>query len=292
MANRTIFDQDPDPVRLFEELYEGGVRDYKGLPLGDVAGHAARRFTVCYGAMCLIRVLALLERIPPGASFLAAGAADQDKQVSGDFAAAHLIPCELRLSAPGRPVDGTLIHELLRNPFNRMWVRREIFAETDRVHRLVNVADSSCERGQDGMVRTLVSVCDKVLADARRDGMLVQAGRLAPPLTTVYQTLAAGLIPSFLAVARARLRALDAKLTDHERSELSREHPVYPDGQPFVARPADTRLTSTDREVRAAARIALRQVLSVYAEAEADRSALAAMASKIDALRINEFVRL
>jgi hypothetical protein len=69
MANRTIFDQDPDPVRLFEELYEGGVRDYKGLPLGDVAGHAARRFTVCYGAMCLIRVLALLERIPPGASF-------------------------------------------------------------------------------------------------------------------------------------------------------------------------------------------------------------------------------
>jgi len=33
-------------------------------------------------------------------------------------------------------------------------------------------------------------------------------------------------------------------------------------------------------------------VLSVYAQAEADRSALAAMAGKIDALRLNEFVRL
>ena len=37
---------------------------------------------------------------------------------------------------------------------------------------------------------------------------------------------------------------------------------------------------------------AYRQVLSVYAQAEADRSALAAMAGKIDALRLNEFVRL
>ncbi len=272
MANRNIFDQDPDPVRLFDELYESGVRDYKGLPLGDVAGHAARRFTVCYGAMCLIRVLALLERIPPGASFFAAGATDQDKQVSGDFVAAHLIPRELRLSAPGTPADDTPLHELLRNPFSRMWVRREIFAETDRVHRLVNVADSSCERGRDGTARTLVRVCDKVLADARRDGMLVQAGRPAPPLTSVYQTFAADLVPGFLAAARARLQAREAKLTDYERSELNRGHPVYLDGRPLVARPADTRLTSTDREVRAAARIALRQVLSVYAQAEADRS--------------------
>jgi hypothetical protein len=122
--------------------------------------------------------------------------------------------------------------------------------------------------------------------------MLVQAGRPAPSLTTVYQTLVADLVPNFLAVARTRLGALDAKLTDFERSELNRGHPVYPDGRPLVPRPADTRLTSTDREVRAAARIALRQVLSVYAEAEADRSALLAMAGKIDALRINEFVRL
>jgi hypothetical protein len=65
------------------------------LPLGDVAGHATRRFTTCYGVLCLCRMLVLLERIPLGASLRAGGASDQDKQVSGDFQGAHAIPREL-----------------------------------------------------------------------------------------------------------------------------------------------------------------------------------------------------
>ena len=288
MANRYIFDQDPDPNRLFDELYQRGTRDYKGLPLGDVAGHATRRFAVCFAVMGLIRMLALLDRIPPGASFFATGASDQDKQVTGDFQAAHLVPRELRLEAPGAAVDGAPLHELLRNPFNRMWVRREIFAQTERVHRLVNAADSSCERGPDGMARALVRVCNKVLVDAQRDGSPVDARRAAPPLTSISHWFDADLVPSFLGVARARLEALDGRLTAYERAELNRPHPVYLNGRPLVARPTDTRLTSTDPEARAAARIAFRQVLEAYARAAVDRAALAAMTVKIEALRFNE----
>lgn len=292
MAKRYIFDQDPDPNRLFDELYKSGVRDYKGLPVGDVAGHATRRFTVCYGLMCLVRMLVLLDRMPSGASFWASGAADQDKQVSGDFQAAHLIPRALRLKAPGTAVDGAPLYELLRNPFNRMWVRREIFAPTDRVHRLVNAADSACERGPDGMAHSLVRVCNNVLGDARRDATPVHAGHAAPAITSVFRQFDGDLVPSFLAVARERLQALDRKFTEFERAELNRGHPVQPNGQPLLARPADTRLISADREARAAARIAFRQALRAYTEAAVDRSALAAISGKIEALRFNKSVKL
>jgi hypothetical protein len=290
MPNRYIFDQDPDPNRLFDELYEHGVRDYKGLPLGDVAGHATPRFTACYGVLCLSRMLVLLERVPLGASLRAAGASDQDKQVSGDFHAAHAIPRELRVSAPGTAADGAPLYELLRNMLNQTWVRREIFARTDRVHRLVNAADSSCERGLDGMAQSLVRVCNDVIADARRDKTPVVAGRHAPPLSSLAQRFETDLVPSFHAVARDRLRALEAKFTANDREELNRAHPVWPDGRPLIARPSDTRLTSIDPEARAAARIAFRQVLGLYANARVDPDALAAMAEKIEALRFNESV--
>ena len=173
-----------------------------------------------------------------------------------------------------------------------MWVRREIFARTDRVHRLVNAADSSCERGPDGMAQSLVRVCNDVIADARRDKTPVLAGRWAPALSSLARRFDADLVPSFLAAGRNRLQALDAKFTANDREELKRSHPVWPDGRPLVARPSDTRLTSIDPEARAAARIAFRQVLSLYAEAQVDRGALVAMAAKIEALRFNESVKL
>jgi len=290
MSNRYIFDHDPDPRRLFEELFERGIRDYKGLPLGDVAGHATRRFTACYGVLCLSRMLVLIERVPLGASLRAAGASDQDKQVSGDFQAAHAIPRELRFSAPGTAAHGAPLYQLLRTPFNRTWVRREIFAQTDRVHRLVNAADSSCERGPDGMAHSLVRVSNDVIDDARRDKTPVVASARAPALSSLDERFYGDLVPRFRAVARARLQALEAKFTANDHQELNRAHPVWPDGRPLVARPSDTRLTSMDPEARAAARIALRQVLGLYAGARVDRGALAAMAKKIEALRFNESI--
>jgi hypothetical protein len=68
-------DQDPDRANC----YERGVRDNKGLPPHDAAGHATLRFTARFGVLCLTRKPVLLTRIPQGAPLGAAGASDQDK---------------------------------------------------------------------------------------------------------------------------------------------------------------------------------------------------------------------
>src|SRR5712691_4292210 len=98
MARRTVFDHDPDPVRLFDELYFQGARDFKGLPLGDVASHARNRYTACYGALCLARMLTELVRIDTAVPLDVVGAQFQDKQTSSEFPAAHAIPCDLVLA--------------------------------------------------------------------------------------------------------------------------------------------------------------------------------------------------
>ena len=105
MPSRYIFDQHPDPKPLFDELHECNARDYKGLALGDVARHAARRFAARYALMSLRQMLVVLKRMPPSASFRGTGAADQNKQVSGDFQAARVISQELRVGWPGTAVD-------------------------------------------------------------------------------------------------------------------------------------------------------------------------------------------
>jgi hypothetical protein len=82
---------------------------------------------------------------------------------------------------------------------------------------------------------------------------------------------------------------MESKLTSQERTEMTRGHPVDPSGKPAFERPADTRLGSRDAEVRAAARIALHQVLQIYADpTPVNISALDDMAGKIDALKLNE----
>lgn len=288
MAHRTIFDHDPDPVRLFDELYFRGARDFKGLPLGDVVGHAGRRYTACYGALCLARMLTELGRIDNAVPLDVVGAQFQDKQTSAEFPAAHAIPCDLVLALPGHPHPGVHLYDLLRNPFNRTWALRHIFGQTDRVHRLVNVADRSCERGSDGMALALAAACEEVIRDGLRARTAVTEegpARDVQPISFQFDIL----VQRFTEVARTRLRALENKLTGYERTEMTRGHPVDRFGRPLVERPVDTRVNSSDAEARAAARIALRQVLQIYADPPpVDTSALGAMAGKIQALQLNE----
>ena len=296
MAQRNIFDSNPDPNLLFDELYRDGVRDFKGLALGDVSGHARRRFTASYGVMLLVALLEQLDRLPANATIGARGASDQDKQVSGDEQAAHILPCEIVVHAPGSPLTGQPLHAFLVIPFNQTWVRREIFAPTDRVHRLVNVADSSCERGRGrnegiGMVNALVELCNKTLDDARRGRKLV-VGSGPPPSRYAGDRFQTQLVPCYRMVASARRSMLEKSMTEEERRELTRLPPIYPDGRPLVARPVDTRLGSPSADARIAARRTLRDILKIYEEVDPDGAALVTIAGKIDALRLNERARL
>ena len=290
MAHRVIFDGDPDPVRLFDELYFQGARDPQGLPLGDVAGHARRRYTACYGALCLTRMLVDISRIDAPAGLMVTGARFQDKQTSREFPAAHAIPCDLRLALPGHPPPGVRLYDLLRDPFNRTWTRREIFGQTDRVHRLANLADRRCEAGADGMAMALAAACDAAIRDGLRAKVVSPAGaRGATVAASVASLFETSLAPAFIAAARARLGALETEFTDHERGQLARAPIVDRFGRPIMARPVDTRIGSPDAEARAAARIAMRQILQIYADPDCvDRAALGAIAGKIDALRLNE----
>jgi hypothetical protein len=296
VGQRYIFDSDPDPNRLFDELYRDGIRDFKGLALGDVSGHARRRFTVSYGVMLLTALLEQLDRLPANAEIGARGASDQDKQVSGDEQAAHIAPCEIVVHAPGSALDGEPLYAFLVNPFNQTWVRREIFAPTDRVHRLVNVADSSCERGRGrnagiGMVDALVELCNRTLEDARRRSKLV-VGFAPPPSQYARDRFQTQLVPCYRMVASARRSMLETAMTDDERRDLARQPLVASDGRPLIARPLDTRLGSPNAEARMAARRTLREIFVIYENVDPDEAALATIAGKIDALRFNEGVRL
>jgi hypothetical protein len=292
MARRTIFDHTPNPVELFDELYFHGERDFLGLPLGDVAGHVRRRYTACYGALCLARMLTDIGRIDEATTINVVGAHFQDKRTSTEFPAAHVIPCDLLLTLPGHPLPGVHLYELLRNPFNQTWVKLHIFGQTDRVHRLVNVADRSCEADTDGMALAFASACENVITSglaARR----LSGSRSAPPISApVLFQLETEIMPRFTAVASARLRALEHDLTPSERIELTREHTLDRFGKPAVERSIDTRLGSPDAQARAAARIALHQVLAIYTDATlVDRSELMAISGQVQALRINETER-
>ena len=184
------------------------------------------------------------------------------------------------LAFPRHPSPGVHLYDLLHNPLNRTWAQRNIFGHTDRVHRLVNVADRSCEAGSDGMALTLAAACEEVIKDGLLAKTLAPAkGPFPPAAASVHFRFETMLVPAFRKVANARLQVLERNLTSYERNEMARGHPVDRFANPLVARPVDTKLGSRDTDTRAAARIALRQVLQTYAAADlVETSALLAIA--------------
>jgi hypothetical protein len=286
--HRTIFDHDPDPARLLDELYFRVERGYLGLPLGQVATHATKRYTACYGALCLAQMLVELGVIESVPTLEVRGALYQDKRTSTEFPAAHALPCELAVVLPGRPPAGVPLHGLLRSPFTQTWVRRNIYGQTDRVHRLVNVADSSCEAGEDGMAAVLAEACEEVLRSGLQDRVVSRFG--APPLTRsvtgIFNTI---VVEGFTGVAQQRFHDLQSELTDYEMSEMIRGHLLDRFGNFVAPQPTDTRKTSPDAAARAAAKITLCRVFRTYADPNlVDPAALDDMKGKIDALRMAE----
>jgi hypothetical protein len=287
---RTIFDRNPDPVHLMDELYHQGTRDFKGLPLGDVEGHVRRRYTTCYGVLCLARMLTDLGRIETAMPLVVVGAQFQDKRSSKEFPAAHAIPCDLAIALPGHPAPGVHLYNFLLNPFNRTWAKLNMFGETDRVHRLVNVADRSCEAGLDGLASVLATACEEVIRNGLRARTLTPGKYATKPISASVQTeFELILVPGFVRAANARLQALERNLNYFERTEIAHRPLVDRIGRPVEARPSDTRLGSPNAQARAANLNTLRQVLKTYADQTlVDRPALFTIATKIEALRINE----
>jgi hypothetical protein len=234
----------------------------------------------------LARMLVNIGRIRTPASLMVTGARFQDKKTSQEFPAAHAIPCDLLLDLPGQGITGVRLYDLLRDPFSRTWVRLEIFGQTDRVHRLTNIADRRCEEG--GMISAFAAACDTAILDGLRAATLAAAGaRSAPVSASVAGLFERTLVPAF--IATAALAELETEFTVEEREHVATAPLLDRFGKPIAARPTDTRLGSPDAEARAKARSAIRQVLQTYADPGlVDRAALSAIAGKIDALRLNE----
>jgi hypothetical protein len=292
MARRTIYDHDPDPARLLDELYFRVERGVHGLPLGNVSGHAQRRYTACYGVLCLVEWLVERGLISPASRLEARGARFQDKQTSVEFPAAHVLPCDLAVSQPAQPRPAVHLYDLLQNPFNRTFVRLNIFGRTDRAHRLVNVADRSCEAGTDGMAAVFVEACEEVVQLSLRAGSITRSGthlRRKAALTQ-FNTI---LVPGFANAARVRLRAMEKSRSrlELERMESRRGDLVDRFGRSAAPQPTDTRLSSSSDEARIAATISLCQILRIYTdESLVDPHALARVEGQIGALSFNETV--
>lgn len=271
MANRTIFDSAPDPVALLEEYFRATDRDFKGLPLGQVGAHARARWAVSYAVLHLVRLLDGLGRIGAGATFRCGGAEMQDKSAFGDTEAAHALPGHITVRGPA----GTLVplYDLLRNPFNRTWVQRNLFGLTHRVHWLVNQADSNSENGPIGMKWVLARACERV----------AQPG--GSPDLAFEQVL----VPGYLRAAQSALTNSEGKVTATQRAAASGPNLVNQFGSPLTPRPPDTALRGVGAAEAGANRATLAQVLNDYCDRRyIDRELMAAFAGKIAALRHNE----
>ena len=271
MARRLIFERSPDQVALFDELWEFCVHDLGGEPLGDVDGHAVRRLTSSYIVLALVRMLRELKRIHPNAKVKARGARVQDKMASGYTQAAHVLPCDINVEQTGLPGElpsGPLAN-LLSNAFNCTWVRLNVFGKTDRVHRLTNLADSYCEKA--GLVAALINACATVAGDR--------------PLDVVFWH---ELVPAYTNASRRALANLRADFSDLEQDEgrmlALRDHL----GQPLLPPRVDLRRRAPNARARAANKLTLEQVMTIYIAAKPDRTALTDGLNKIEALKANE----
>jgi hypothetical protein len=264
---RYIFDENPDPVVLLDELFHGSSRDYKGLPLGNVGNHYRDRLEISYFVLCLFGVVRDFGRFPTPIQVAPVKAAYQDKQTTSEFPAAHRLPCDLQLT------PGSAVYDCFQNPFSRTWIQRNVFGRTDRVHRYTNICDSACERGPQGMAHVLAAACQDIANSARTPALV----------------FASTLVPGYANAVQIALTRMDGTLTPLEREELNRKHPVDRFGGPLTPRPTDIRLTSPNAEARAAAKVSVIQVLREYADAgQPPREKLAHAAGQADAMRHNE----
>lgn len=240
---REIFQSDPDPRALFDELYSDVTRTVDSIPLGALERHAEARLQQSYAVLALIEQARAYGILPEAANFEATGAQVQDKRAQRDFPAAHRLPCDMKLVEPnGRE---NRLSEFFEIGLNRAWIEGNIFAPTDRVHRMVNVADQWCEDA--GMKRSLVDASNAVL-----HGRMTANEAMEKVIKPGYQE----------AIAKASAK-IERNFSFMERQALAFRI-VDRDGQPYKSVDPKLTLKVKGLESRAAAKDAIERTLKAY----------------------------
>jgi hypothetical protein len=240
---REIFQSDPDPRALFDELYSDVTRTADSIPLGALERHAEARLQQSYAVLALIEQARAYGILPEAANFEATGAQVQDKRAQRDFPAAHRLPCDMKLVEPnGRE---NRLSEFFEIGLNRAWIEGNIFAPTDRVHRMVNVADQWCEDA--GMKRSLVDASNAVL-----HGRMTANEAMEKVIKPGYQE----------AIGKATAK-VERNFSFMERQALATRI-VDRDGQPYKSVDPKLTLKVKGLESRAAAKDAIERTLKAY----------------------------
>ena len=244
---RVIHDAKPDSVEMFRELYQDVVRTGDSFPIGALERHAEGRLQQTYAALVLIENARAAGIIPENSKFVATGAKVQDKRASKAYPAAHRLPADLSIQAS----DGSLsrLTDHLTVDLDRIWVDKNIFAPTDRIHRLANVADQWVEDG--GMKTAFVNAANAV-----------SSGKL-----TAEEALEDIVQPGYAAAHARALEKVERNFTLIERQALS-QRIVDQHGQPYRKVPEPTVLKIKGLEERAAAKDVMERTLKAYSRME------------------------
>ncbi len=238
---RSIFQNRPDALGLFVELYDNALRDAERRPIGNIEAHAVGRLTQSYMALKLVEAARDLGLLPDSATIVSTRAMVQDKRGTREFPAAHRLPGDLAVELP----DGSRrrLTESFDLALNQTAIDRDIFGRTDRLSRLANVVDSWLEAA--GMRATLARA-----ANAVASGNISADAAMSEVVEPGYAT----------AIARVRER-LERNIAIAERTAIATVI-VDGKGEPVRALRDDLRLRTADLENRARAKTMMESILT------------------------------
>lgn len=201
-------------MQLLAELYRDVTRNQDRLPLGNLTRHTLKRLGQSYTALTVIEAARRADRISAVTTVRPTRAMVQDKRTSQEFPAAHTLPCDLEFATPS---GARRLPEFFTTALNRGWIERNVFAPTDRVHRLANLADRWIEDA--GAKRALAEAAAQV----------IEGRSAAAAFHEVVE-------PGYVRAIDQALGKVERNLTYFERQAIFRSRIVQHDGTP--ARPA------------------------------------------------------
>lgn len=242
-TRRKLLDGKLDALPEFEELYQDATRTSQHVTIGALHSHALARLRQSYGVLLLVEDARDAGIIPNGATFVPTGAKVQDKTTTKEYPAAHRLPCDLST----RSQDGTLrrLSDFFTLPVNRLWVDKNLFAPTDKVHRLANVADRWCE--DVGMIATMAKAATAV----------------AQRKMTADEAMSEIIEPGYAEAVQKSLSKVERNFDFIERQELRRRI-VDANGNPYERLPEPLVLHVKGLAERAVAKDLVEQTLHAY----------------------------
>jgi len=238
---RSIFQNRADALGMFVELYDNALRDAERRPIGNIEAHAVSRLIQSYRALKLVEVARDLGFLPENGTIVATRAMVQDKRGSQQLPAAHRLPADLSVETP----DGSRrrLADYFDVQLSRVAIDGQVFARTDRLSRMANVADSWLEAA--GMRKTLARA-----ANAVASGSMSADAAMSDVVEPGYAA----------ATAHARGR-LERNMAIAERAAMSTII-VDEKGEPVHALRDDLRLRTGDLQNRARAKSMMNAILT------------------------------